>query len=223
VKKQIEESFKLKREQLVYHMQGIGALKAQNLKQAFLAVKRELFLPEQLQNAAYADDALPIGFNQTISQPSTIAIMLEMLDVQEGMKVLEVGVGCGYAAALLSELVGEKGKVFGIDIVPELIPLAEENLKKQNSKNVTLIEGDGTKGLPKKKPFDRILISAACPYVPKPLLDQLKEKGVVVAPVGDRFSQQMIKMTKFKGKPVKSTYMGGMFAFVPLRGEFGWR
>ena len=157
------------------------------------------------------------------SREAQVPSMLEMLDVQEGMKVLEVGVGCGYVAALLSELVGEKGKVFGIDIVKELMPIAKKNLKAQDSKNVKIFSGDGSKGLEKQAPFDRIIISAACPFIPKPLADQLKEKGIVVAPVGDRFNQAMTKFTKFKGKLVKSTYPGGMFVFVPLKGEFGWK
>ncbi len=217
-----EKDFSALREQLVEYMSG-RAVKSENVKNAFLKVKRELFVTDDCQEYAYADDAMPIGYNQTISQPSTIAVMLELLDAKEGMKVLEIGAGSGYVIALLSELVGEKGKAYGIELVKELIERAKNNIKKQGCKNVAVIYGDGSKGWPENAPFDRILISAACPFIPKPLFEQLKEGGRIVAPVGDRFTQMMETMVKKDGKPLKSQYLEGYFAFVPLKGEHGFR
>lgn len=216
------KDFEALREQLVEYMRG-SAIKSDNVRKAFLAVKRELFVGEDNFEYAYADDALPVGYGQTISQPSTIAVMLELLGVEEGMKVLEVGAGTGYVLALLSELVGKKGKVYGIDLVKELTDRAKNNLKKQGCRNVEIIFEDGSRGWPEKAPFDRILVSASCPFIPKPLFDQLKEGGKVVAPVGDRWTQAMETIVKKDGKPLKSQYLEGYFVFVPLRGEFGWR
>lgn len=217
-----EKDFADLREQLVEYMRG-RSVKSENVKNAFLNVKREIFVPEDIVEYAYADDALPIGFGQTISQPSTIAVMLELLEIREGMRVLEVGAGSGYVLALLSELVGKKGKVYGVDLIKELVERAKNNLKKQGCKNVELVFGDGSKGWVEKAQFDRVLVSCGCPYIPKPLFDQLVEGGIVVAPVGDRFTQMMHVMRKVKGKPMKSEYPAGYFAFVPLKGEFGWK
>jgi len=215
--------YSTKRIMLVQHLQDSGAIKNESVKNAFLNVKRELFVAENMQAHAYADDALPIGHNQTISQPTTIAIMLELLDVKEGMKVLEVGAGCGYVVALLSQLVGEKGKVNGIEIVPELLERSKKNLEKIGAVNVTLISGDGSKGWDNEQEFDRILLSASCPFVPKPLLDQLREKGKIVAPVGDPYTQQLITIMKKGNQILKQEYPYGYFAFVPLKGKHGWK
>jgi protein-L-isoaspartate(D-aspartate) O-methyltransferase len=221
--KNLEEEFKKKREQLVFFMESSGALKTPSIKKAFLETERELFLPEELRPHAYADEALPLVEGQTISQPSTIAVMLEQLELKEGEKVLEVGLGSGYVAALLSKIVGAKGKVFGVEYNQALFELAQENLKKTKPENISIKHGDGSQGWEEKAPFDRILVSAACPFIPKPLFEQVKEKGTIVAPVGDRFSQEMVQAHKFKGKLIKKSYMGLMFAFVPLKGKFGWR
>ncbi len=192
------------------------------VKKAFLNVQRELFVPEGMRDSAYIDDALPIGFGQTISQPSTIAIMLDMLELRECQKVLEVGSGCGYVLALLSEIVGEKGKVFGIEKLKELAEISRKNLLLQGTKNISVIEGDGSIGLPEQAPFDRIIASAACPFVPKPLFDQLIEGGIIVAPVGDLYTQEIQQLKKKNGKPLKKAYPGTFFSFVPLKGKFGF-
>lgn len=217
-----KDIFAARRTQLLAHMQSTGAVRTEAVANAFSAVKRELFVRPGDREAAYADTAMPIGFGQTISQPSTIAVMLEMLAAEPGHRVLEVGSGCGYVLALLSEIVGPEGQVFGIEIVDELKPVAEKNLVKAGCGHVEIRLGDGTMGLPEHAQFDRILISAGCPYVPKPLFGQLKEKGRAVAPVGDRFTQMMQSLTKFRGKPVKNEYPMCCFAFVPLRGKYGW-
>lgn len=218
-----EEFFKQKREHLVFYMQSTLALKTESVKKAFLAVKRELFMPGHLKEQAYADDAMPIGFNQTISQPSTIAVMLEMLEAKDGQKILEVGSGSGYVCALLSYIVGEKGRVFGVEIVPELVDRAKKSLELQGCKNVEIIKSDGSLGLKEKAPFDRILVSAACPFIPKPLLEQLKDDGIAVAPVGDRYTQMMEQLRKTKKGFLKQHYLQSYFVFVPLKGEHGWK
>jgi len=217
-----DDFFRLRREQLVQYMLASGAIKSESVKQAFLAVKRESFMPAHLQSAAYSDEALPIGLGQTISQPSTIATMLELLQVQKGNKVLEIGAGSAYVLALLSELAGEKGKIYGIEILPELKQRAEKILEKCNCKNIKLKVGDGTLGWKEKAPFDRVLISAACPYVPKPLIEQLAENGRIVAPVGDKYTQMMNIIKRIKGQVIKEEFLENYFVFVPLRGKYGW-
>jgi len=218
-----DEMFAAKRRQLVEFMKTKQSLKSPELEKAFMKVRREIFFNQHMPEQAYQDDAFPIGCGQTISQPSTIAIMLEMLEIKKGMKILEVGSGSGYVVALLSELVGEEGFVYGIELEKELIEKSGENLSAQGSMNNKIVKGDGSKGFPSKAPYDRILISAAAPFIPKPLFDQINEKGIIVAPVGDQWTQVMEKMTKFRGKPVKNYLPHSYFAFVPLKGDFGWK
>lgn len=216
------DGFAEKRKQLVEAMCANGAVRTASVKEAFLKVKREIFFPKESREFAYFDEAFPIGFGQTISQPSTIATMLEMLGAEKGHKVLEVGAGSAYVLALLSEIVGPKGKVFGFEIVPELKELAEKNLKQLHCKNIKVIVGDGTLGLRQKAPFDRILVSAACPKIPEPLLGQLKEGGRAVAPIGNRFSQEMVLLEKTSGEAIEKQRLC-CFVFVPLLGKFGWQ
>ena len=216
-------AYATKRAQLVAFLASRGSLSHPLLRRAFLAVPREAFVPVALKSQAYADGPLPIGFGQTISQPSTIAAMLEFLELRENQNVLEVGSGCGYVLALLAETVGNKGRVTGIEFVKELADNARKNLDALGYKNVNLIHGDGSKGLPDKAPFDRILLSCAAPFFPKPLFDQLAENGIGVAPVGDPFSQEMLRIKKVRGHILKETLPGSLYAFVPLRGEHGFR
>ncbi len=211
-----------KRKQLVHYLKDIQSIETKEVEKAFLKIKRELFLPKEMADMAYADEALPIGFDQTISQPTTIAIMLEMLKVKEGMKAGEIGAGCGYASSLLSQLVGDTGKVISVEVIKELAEKGKKNIEKHEIKNVEIIQGEGVKTLQEKAPFDRILISAACPFIPKELFDSLNEGGKIVAPVGDRNSQTMQCMTKIKGKPVKEEYLKTYFVFVPLGGKHGF-
>jgi len=196
-------NFEQKRRQLVEFLKGSGAIKSTAVEIAFLKVKRELFLGKWMEKDAYLDTALPIGSGQTISQPTTIAVMLELLEAGKGMNVLEVGSGSGYVAALLSEIVESNGRVTGMELEEELIGQSKKNLNKQGCKNVEIVKGDGSLGSKEKAPFDRILVSAACPFVPKPLFDQLKEGGRIVAPVGDKFTQAMQTLKKKNGRPLK--------------------
>ncbi|MBW2968659.1 protein-L-isoaspartate(D-aspartate) O-methyltransferase [Candidatus Woesearchaeota archaeon] len=184
---------------------------------AFKKIKREDFVVKEFIKDAYEDVPLPILQHQTISQPTTVVIMLQALDVRLGMKILEIGAGSGYNAALLSILVGKNGKVYTTEIVPELAEFAKDNLKK--FKNVEVHESDGSYGLPKLGKFDRIICTAAAKTIPKPLINQLKEGGIIVIPVGPKYGQKMIKGIKYKGK--LDTDSLGNFMFVPLTGEFG--
>jgi len=163
---------------------------------------------------------LPIGYEQTISQPTTVLIMTEALELKKGQKVLEVGAGSGYQAALIGNLVGAKGKVITTEIIPELAKFAKANLKKAKIKNAFVVEYDGSQGYGKEAPYDRIIVTAACPEIPKPLVDQLKEGGIIIAPVGSFLGQKMVKGTKRKGG--LETYSLGDFVFVPLKGKYGY-
>ncbi|MDD5162737.1 MAG: protein-L-isoaspartate(D-aspartate) O-methyltransferase [Candidatus ainarchaeum sp.] len=211
-----ENNFSEKRKSLVQGMVSEGALKSREIERAFLSVKREIFFPESLGKFAYEDNAFPIGRGQTISQPSTIAVMLEMLDLHRGMKVLEIGAGSAYVLALLSKIVGLEGKVFGIEILPELKALAEKNLKSAKCGNIELLLGNGCEGWPEKSPFDRILISAACSEIPKALESQLRENGKIVVPLGEKFSQEIVLMQKQKGF-LEEKERKCCFVFVPLQ------
>jgi len=186
--------------QLLQHLKTQGSSK--NILNAFSKVKRESFIPKDLESRAYEDRALPIGNGQTISQPYTIATMLNLLDLKKSQNVLELGSGCGYVLALISEIVGEKGKVYGIEIVKKLAEKSKNNVK--DYRNIKVYNRDGRKGFIREKDatfvkvqkesrpsvlrgkstretrgslvFDRIIISAACKEIPKKILSQLKDK-----------------------------------------------
>lgn len=208
---------KEKKASLIQKMIGDEVLKTPEIIKAFEDVARENFVPGKYKSHSYADEPLPIGNNQTISQPTTIAIMLEALEPKKGDKILEVGSGCGYVCALLSKIVGLEGKVIGIEIVPDLVKKAKGNLK--NFHNVEIICGDGSKGHVDKVHYDGIIVSAAAPKVPEKLFEQLKEGAILVIPVGSSmWGQKMMIIKKVKGK-MKSKNIGP-FVFVPLIGEF---
>jgi len=180
---------------------------------AFSKVKRENFIPEHLESRAYEDRALPIGKAQTISQPYTIATMLNLLDLKKCQKVLEIGSGCGYVLALMSKIIGNKGKVYGVEIVKELAEKSKTNIK--GYKNIKVYNRDGRKGLEEAAPFDRIIISAACGEIPKKILSQLKDKGIVVAPVGPQHWQSLVAIQREKDDfKIKEKLPG--FVFVPF-------
>jgi protein-L-isoaspartate(D-aspartate) O-methyltransferase len=207
---------------LVEYLKARGYLKSKKLERALLKTPRHLFVPQNLLEYAYRDIPLPIGFGQTISQPSTVVIMTEMLDVKPGQKVLEIGAGSGWQAAILSRLVGSKGRVYTVEIIRGLVEFAKKNLQKLNIKNVEVIHADGSRGLPEKAPFDRIIITAATPKISEVLLQQLKINGKLVAPVGSAYMQKMVCIEKTEKGYKKSEYEG-YFVFVPLRGKYGFR
>ncbi len=185
---------------------------------AFANVPREEFVPEHLKDRAYDDIALPVLGGQTISQPTTVMMMTQALDVQPGHNVLEVGTASGYQASLLAELAGKEGHVYTTEIVPELYAYGKRKLKKYN--NVSVFNRDGIEGVEEFAPFDRIIVTAACPEIPQPLIDQLNKDGIIVAPVGTLHTQKMVVGVK-KGKKF-STHSIGEFVFVPLTGKHGF-
>jgi protein-L-isoaspartate(D-aspartate) O-methyltransferase len=185
---------------------------------AMRKVPRHLFVPEFIRHSAYDDMALPIGDDQTISQPYMVAVMTELLEMKGNEKVLEVGTGSGYQAAILAELARE---VYTIERFSSLADEAKKRLTDIGYSNVYIMVGDGTKGLPDKSPFDRIIVTAAAPEIPGPLITQLADNGIIVAPVGERFSQILIRVKKQKGALVEEYHTPCVF--VPLIGEYGWK
>lgn len=178
-----------------------------------MRIDRKDFIPKEFLNEAYNDYPLPIGMGQTISQPYTVAFMLELLEPVKGQKILDIGFGSGWTTCLLAEIVGEKGKVYGIEIVPEVFEFGKKNIEKYNfleKDRVEVFLADGSKGLSEKAPFDRILVSAATEKIPQPLLEQIKDDSILVIPD----SNGIYKVKKINGKIEKEYYYG--FVFVPL-------
>ena len=196
-------------------------IKSPLVKEAFSKVKREIFVSKQFRKQAYLDVATPLILNQTLSQPSVVATMLEMLKLERGQEVLEIGSGSGYVTALLSEIVGREGKVYGIEYLDQLADVSRKNLR--TITNALIKQGDGSKGWTGKKTFDRIIFSCACHYIPKPVFDQLKEGGFVVAPVGDRYIQSIQVIKKVKGNLIKIETTEPGYVFVALKGKYGFQ
>jgi protein-L-isoaspartate(D-aspartate) O-methyltransferase len=184
---------------------------------AMLEIPRHLFIPPPYDRAAYDDNPLPIGSGQTISQPYIVALMTELLHPKASDTVLEIGAGSGYQAAILSLLVRRVTTIERITIVADL---ARRNLKSIGVDNVVVIDGDGTLGFPDNAPYDGIIITAATPDVPRPLIGQLADGGTLVAPVGGRDIQDLITLHK-KGTSLIQESHGGV-RFVPLIGQYGW-
>lgn len=214
-------AFELELEHLIEHIKDSGYLRSRRLEKALREVPRHLFIPEAITNLSYRDVPLSIGHGQTISQPSTVVIMTESLDVKEGQKILEIGTGSGWQTALLSRLVGKKGFVYSVERIHELVVLSKRNLKKVGIKNVKIFEGDGSLGLKKYSPYNRIIVTAACPEIPKPLIDQLKLAGRMVVPVGGYSTQEMLVVIKKRNEIEEKSI--GSFAFVPLLGKYGFK
>ncbi len=206
-----------------------GVIRSERVKRAMLRVPRELFVPEEYRLYAYEDHPLPIGYGQTISAPHMVALMCEEADLREGMKVLEVGTGSGYHAAVLAEIVAPrespvKGHVYTIERIPELAERAKENLAKAGySDRVTVIVGDGSKGYPPAAPYDRIIVTAAAPDIPKPLVEQLKHGGKMVIPIGELYYMQFLYVVTKKCSGDIKVEKKTPCMFVPLIGEYGFR
>lgn len=202
--------------------QLLGSLR-DNVKDSVISaisrVPRELFVPESLKSRAYDDTPLPIGLNQTISAPHMVAIMCDLLSLEPGMVVLEVGGGSGYHAAVMAAMIGPTGWVYSVERMPELVATARKNLEKAGIENVTMVEADGSVGLAEHAPYDRISVAATAPKVPEPLKQQLKVGGKMVIPVG-RDYQDLYLVTRKNGFSVEEK-MGVIF--VPLIGEEGFK
>ena len=178
-------------------------------------IRREAFMPEAVRSRAYADHPLPIGHGQTISQPYIVALMTQILDPKPGDRVLEIGTGSGYQAAVLSRLIDH---IYSIEIVDELARAASVALKAEGVTNVSIRAGDGYKGWPEEAPFDAIIVTCAPDHIPQPLVDQLKEGGRMVIPVGAESGiQQLVLLTKEKGEVRQSEVLP--VRFVPMTRE----
>lgn len=193
-------------------------IKNQKVLDAFYKVERHKFLPQDLSSSAYADFPVPIGEGQTISQPYIVALMTECLSLTGQEKVLEIGTGSGYQAAILAELAKE---VYTIERFKNLYERAKAILNELGYANIKIQAGDGTLGWIEEAPFDRIIITAASPRIPLPLIEQLKDNGKLILPLGESFSQVLTVAEKKKGK-LESVEVCGC-VFVPLVGKHGWR
>ncbi len=210
----VSPDFAAQRRQMVQQQLLTRGITDARVLAAMAKVPREEFVPAESRAASYEDGPLPIGYAQTISQPYVVAFMTEQLRPKPTDHVLEVGTGSGYQAAILAELASE---VYSMEIVEALAKTAETILQRLGYKNVHLKTGDGYKGWPEMAPFDAIIVTCAPDKVPQPLVDQLKESGRMVIPVGDRFAQQLYLLEKSNGQLKQSATLP--VRFVPMTGE----
>lgn len=204
------------RNKLVKKLREKG-IKDEQVLAAVARVPRHVFFDDALLPHAYQDKAFPIGEGQTISQPFTVAFQTEKLEIKPGDKVLEIGTGSGYQACILMEL---GAKVYTIEYNRVLYEKTKTFLPQIGYKPF-FFYGDGSKGVPSKAPFNKIIVTAGAPVIPTALTDQLAENGILIIPVGDREKQKMVRITKKEGKLIKDEF--NYFAFVPLLGEEGWK
>lgn len=215
-------------ERLVQSLISEGLLHSPAVIRAIRQVNRANFLPENMQSYCAVDSPLPIGSGQTVSAPHMVAIMDEALELEVGHKVFEVGSGSGWHAATIAEIIAPTetprdkwGHVYTTEIVPELADSAKEALKKAGyGDRVTVIAADGSEGYAEQAPFDRLLVTAAAPSVPKPLTEQLKTGGILVIPVGNTYFYQTLLRIRKRDSRLVEENLGGV-AFVPLTGKYG--
>jgi len=210
-------NFEKAREEMIKHQIRGRGIRDERVLTAISSIPREKFVLEGEKNNAYLDCPLSIGMGQTISQPFMVALMTQCLSLKGPETILEVGAGSGYQAAILSKLAK---MVYTIERFSLLAERAEKIFKELDLKNVTIIVGDGSQGLEEYSPYDGIIVTAGAPEIPKSLINQLNEKGRIVIPVGNSFSQDLLLGIKEKGK-LKITNYGGC-VFVPLVGKYGW-
>ena len=203
------------KEHLINLLISQGFLESPDIIRAFKKVPREKFVLERYIEHSYDNIPLPILEDQTISQPLTVAVMTEALQPRSGQKILEVGAGSGYQAAILAEIVGKSGRIITTDRIERLVGFAKDNLRKTGYNNITVIEYDGSQGYEKEAPYDRVIVTASAPEVPDPLIKQLKRGGKLVIPVKD----EMFLIEK--NEKIEKTLLG-YYVFVPLIGEYGY-
>lgn len=208
-----EKFFEKLRKKMVQSQLKDRGIKDQGVLKAMGRVPRHFFVPSDLTQFAYDDGPLPIGEGQTISQPYIVALMTELVEPKAGDRVLEIGTGSGYQAAILAEIVEE---VYSIEIIEPLGKKAEERLKKYGYKNITVKIGDGYQGWENKAPYDAIIVTAAPEHIPQPLVDQLKVGGKLIIPIGE-FFQDLILVQKTEKGILKENITG--VRFVPMTGE----
>jgi len=203
---------------MVRHQIAFRGIRDQRVLKAMMEIPRHLFVPEEHLEEAYNDHPLPIGHGQTISQPFMVALMTEALELKGEEKVLEIGTGSGYQAAILALLAKE---VYTVERIQALYISAMERLRSLGFANVYFKLFDGTLGWEEHSPYDAIMVTAGAPSVPQPLLNQLKDGGRLVIPVGEKHDQELIKITKFGQREIREN-LGGC-RFVDLIGVYGWR
>ncbi len=209
------QAFSRQREQMVAEQIAGRDMRDEQIARAFRKVPRHLFVPQEQRANAYEDRPLSIGYGQTISQPYIVAVMTEALDIKPGQKVLEIGSGSGYQAAILAEM---GAKVYSIEIVPELAAFAQTNLKSAGYSQVSVKTGDGYKGWKEHAPYDAVIVTCAPEKVPEPLVEQLKSGGKMVIPVGEAGdAQDLVMIVKEQGKLVSKVL--APVRFVPMKGE----
>lgn len=193
-------------------------IKDKKVLEAFQKVPRHNFVPKRYLDSAYGDFPLSIGEGQTISQPYMVALMTECLGLSGGETILEIGAGSGYQAAILAELAS---RVYTVERVVSLAEKARRCLKNLDYKNIQIEIGDGTRGWPEFAPYEGIVVTAAAPDIPKPLIEQLRIKGKLVIPIGGSFNQMLTVITKHKDRIETKQICGCVF--VPLLGKYGWK
>ena len=214
----IEKKYRTALNDLIIYLKKSRFLNDSKVESAFRNIPRHEFVVPSELDRAYYNEPLSIMNNQTISQPGVVSRMTEWLDIKDGQKILEIGTGSGWQTAILSYLV-RNGTVHSVERHPELAKFARKNLEKLGIDNTHVILGDGSLGYPEESPYDRIIITAACTEIPQPLLEQLGENGLIIAPVGDS-SQSLILLKKTSGKIVEIKNESN-YVFVPLLGKFG--
>jgi len=216
VKEELErDPFATHREYMVRSQIEARGVKDPQVLQAMRSVPRHEFVPSEYQEYSYTDHPLPIGYGQTISQPYIVALMTELLEIEEGDKVLEVGTGSGYQAAILAEITDH---VYSVEIIPELAELAAKRLKRLGYTQVQAANLDGYYGWEEHAPYDGIIVTCAPDHVPPPLLEQLKDGGRLIIPVGPPGAYQTLWLVKREGDEFRYESRGGV-TFVPLTGE----
>jgi len=215
--------FEEQRKGLIENLEKNGHIKSESVKRAMMKVKREDFVSHKFKEDAYIDIALPIPGGGSISQPAIHAISLEALKLKSGETFLEIGAGSGIIEAYVSEIFGVKGKVIGTEINQTTYEFGKNNLERAGYKKVRFILIDGSVGLEEEAPFDKILVSAAGPDIPKPLIQQLKPGGKIVAIVGSyQGEQELVSLEKTKEEKLVRKKLLPV-VFVPLRGKYGWK
>ena len=219
------DEFARERRGMVRRLIEQGFLRSRELIEAMGKVPREEFIPPEYRDYAYREIPLPLpgdGRNQTISCPHSYPLFYEALGLARGDRFLEIGTGSGYGAALAREIVGDEGRVVTVEVNRETYSFAVENLRRLGYDDVVTVLGDGSKGYPPEAPYDRICITASCPEIPPPLIDQLRAPGRLIGPVGPPYRPQSLLLVEKKADLKVEVRVVDEVLYVPLVGEYGW-